>query len=134
MSPTIYGEGSGKFNRTSIQIPTLIRTAIKSGQAVVLGEGTGVWDAVHIDDLTTLYELLLVKALAGENIPSGKKGIYFSETGDYSWKQLSQGLADELYKQGLIKTKEVKSLSLQEGADLWAGGNKQFVELGFGSK
>lgn len=89
---------------------------------------------MHIDDLTTLYELLLVKALAGENIPSGKKGIYFSETGDYSWKQLSQGLADELYKQGLIKTKEVKSLSLQEGADLWAGGNKQFVELGFGSK
>lgn len=134
MSPTIYGEGSGKFNRNSIQLPTLTRTFIKLGHAVVMGEGAGVWDAVHVADLTPLYELLLAKALAGEKIPSGKRGIYFSETGDYSWKQLSQGLADELFKQGLIKTKEVKSISLQEGADLWAGGNKQYAELGFGSK
>lgn len=134
MSPTIYGEGTGKFNRRSIQLPMLIRTFIKSGQAVVMGDGTGVWDAVHIADLTLLYELLLAKVLAGENIPSGKRGIYFSETEDYSWKQLSQGLADELYKKGLIKTNEVKSISLEEGADLWAGGNKQYAELGFGSK
>ncbi|KFY30568.1 hypothetical protein V494_08112 [Pseudogymnoascus sp. VKM F-4513 (FW-928)] len=133
MSPTIYGEGSGKFNRSSIQAPTLIRTAIKRGQAVVLGEGTGVWDAVDIADLTPLYELLLTKVLAGENIPSGKQGIYFSETEDYSWKQLSQGIADELSKQGIIKTNEVQSIPLQEGADLWAGGQKLYVELGFAS-
>lgn len=115
MSPTIYGEGTGKFNRSSIQAPTLIRTAVKLGQAVVLGEGTGVWDSVHIADLTPLYELLLYKVISGEKIPSGKQGIYFSETGDYSWKQLSQAIADELFKQGFIKTNEVKSIPLQEG-------------------
>lgn len=134
MSPTIYGEGSGKFHRASIQLPALIRTFIKLGHAVVMGEGAGVWDEVHIADLTTLYELLLAKVLAGEAIPSGKRGIYFSETGDFSWKQLSQGLADELAKQGLIKTNEVKSISLQEGADLWTDGDKQLAELAFGSK
>lgn len=134
MSPTIYGEGTGKFNRSSIQAPTLIRTAVKLGQAVVLGEGTGVWDSVNIADLTPLYELLLYKVLVGEKIPSGKQGIYFSETGDYSWKQLSQAIADELFKLGLIKTDEVKSIPLQEGADLWSGGEKQYVELGFSSK
>ncbi|KFY93184.1 hypothetical protein V498_04532 [Pseudogymnoascus sp. VKM F-4517 (FW-2822)] len=133
MSPTIYGEGSGKFHRASIQLPTLIRTFIKLGHAVVMGEGAGVWDEVHIADLTALYELLLAKVLAGEKIPSGKRGIYFSETGDFSWKQLSQGLADELAKQGLIKTNEVKSISLQEGADLWTDGDKQLAELAFGS-
>ncbi|OBT57694.1 hypothetical protein VE04_02401 [Pseudogymnoascus sp. 24MN13] len=133
MSPTIYGDGTGKFNRRSIQLPMLIRTFIKSGQAVVMGDGAGVWDAVHIADLAPLYELLLFKALSGEKIPSGKKGIYFSETEDYSWKQLSQGLADELFKKDLIKTNVVKSISLQEGADLWTGGDKQYAELGFGS-
>lgn len=93
-----------------------------------------MWDAVHIADLAPLYKLLLAKVLADEKIPSGKEGIYFPETGDYSGKQLAQGLADELYKQGLIKTNEVKSISLQEGADLWSGGNKQYAELGFASK
>ncbi|KFX88056.1 hypothetical protein V490_07867 [Pseudogymnoascus sp. VKM F-3557] len=131
--PTMYSKGSGKFNRNSIQLPILIRTAIKKGQAVVLGDGVGVWDTVHIADLAPLYKLLLAKVLAGEKIPSGKEEIYFLETGDYSGKQLAQGLADELYKQGLIKTNEVKSISLQEGADLWSGGNKQYAELGFAS-
>ncbi|OBT64207.1 hypothetical protein VE03_06898 [Pseudogymnoascus sp. 23342-1-I1] len=133
MSPTIYGEGTGKFNRSSIQLPTLIRTFIKLGHGVVMGDGAGVWDNVHVADLAPLYELLLAKALAGEKIPSGKRGIYFSETGDHSWKELSQGLADELHKQGVLKTNEVKSISLQEGADLWSGGEKQYAELGFGS-
>jgi len=133
MSPTIYGKGSGKFNRNSIQLPTIIRSAIKSGQAIVAGAGTGVWDAVHIEDLTPLYELLLAKVLAGENIPSGKRGVYFSETGDYSWSQLSEGLAHELYSQGHIKTAEVKSVSLQEAADQWAGGDTQLLELCFAS-
>jgi nucleoside-diphosphate-sugar epimerase len=134
MSPTIYGKGSGKFNRNSIQLPTIIRAAIKSGQVIVNGAGTGVWDAVPIADLAPLYELLLAKVLAGENIPSGKRGIYFSETGDYSWRQLSEGLAAELFKQGLVKTAEVKSVSLQEAADQWSGGNTQVAELDFGSK
>ena len=32
MSPTIYGIGTGLFNRTSLQIPGLIRSAIKRGK------------------------------------------------------------------------------------------------------
>lgn len=134
MSPTIYGTGSGIFNRVSIQLPTIIRTAIKSGQVSVNGPGNGVWDAVHIDDLTLLYELLLAKVLAGEDVPSGRQGIFFSETGDYTWLQLSQGLADELFRQGVLKTKEVRHLSLKDAADLWSGGNLQYSELGFASK
>ena len=77
MSPTIYGTGSGLFNRSSIQLPTLVRTALKTGQVGVIGASNGVWDAVHIEDLALLYELLLNKVLSGEDISSGRKGVYF---------------------------------------------------------
>lgn len=100
----------------------------------VLGDGNGVWDTVHIDDLMLLYELLLAKVLEGENVPSGKQGIFFSETGDFTWLSLSQGLADSMQKQGLIKSNVVNHLTLQEAADQWANGATQYVELGFGSK
>jgi nucleoside-diphosphate-sugar epimerase len=135
MSPTIYGLGSGRFNRSSIQLPILIRSALKTGRVSVLGPGSGAWDAVHIDDLVLLYELLLAKVLNGDqDVPSGKKGIFFSETGDYTWLQLAEGLAKAMKKQGLIETDEPKHLALKEAADLWAGGNESYVELGFASK
>lgn len=133
MSPTIYGTGTGLFNRTSSQLPSLIRTAIKHGKVDLLGDGTGVWDQIHISDLVTLYELLLARVLANENIPSGKEGIYFSEAGDFTWRELSEGLAAELYKQGVLPTAEVNSLPLQEFADLYSGGDAQYSELGFAS-
>lgn len=117
-----------------MQLPNIIRTAIKAGNVAVNGAGHGAWDAVHIEDLVLLYELLLAKVLAGDDIPSGKRGVYFAETGDYTWLQLSQGLADELAKQGVLKSNEVKHLSLQEAADLWSRGNVQIAELGFASK
>lgn len=134
MSPTIYGTGSGIFNRAAFQLPAIIRTAIKSGVVAVNGPGNGAWDSVHIADLALLYELLLVKVLAGDDVPSGKQGIFFSETGDYTWLQLSQGLADQLFYQGLLKSNEVKHLSLNEAAALWSRGNLQYSELCFASK
>jgi nucleoside-diphosphate-sugar epimerase len=134
MSPTIYGIGTGLFNKKSIQLPAIIRTAIKKGQVDVVGDGTGAWDAVHIQDLAPLYELLLVKVLQVEDVPSGKQGIFFSETGDFTWMQLAQGLANELHRQGILKTADVKHLTLQEAAEQWGNGSPQYAELGFASK
>jgi nucleoside-diphosphate-sugar epimerase len=134
MSPTIYGLGTGFFNKKSIQLPTIIRTAIKKDHVDVVGDGTGAWDAVHIQDLAPLYELLLVKVLQGEDVPSGKQGIFFSETGDFTWMQLAQGLANELHRQGILKTADVKPLTLQEAVEQWGNGSPQRAELGFASK
>jgi len=67
------------------------------------------------------------------NVPSGKEGIYFSETGDFTWRELSEGLAAEFHKQGVLPTAEVNSLTLQEFADVYSGGNTQHSELGFAS-
>ena len=134
MSPLIYGIGTGHFNKLSIQIPTIIRAAIKVQQVEVIGEGKAIWDHVHVEDLAMLYEILVVKILAEEELSSGKKGIYFSESGQHTWREVAEGIADAMYALVLSKTEAVRSMSLEEGAERWAGGNLQLAELGFASK
>lgn len=138
MSPTIYGRGTGPFNQLSIQIPTIIKRALLSGQTPVLGTGSEGWDHVHIADLADLYELLLTKLLAGEDLPNGEQGIYFSENGHHTWRSVSEGVAKAGVKLGALKTADVKELSLEE----WGAGsssavmpaNLQTTELGFASR
>ena len=134
MSPTIYGIGTGTGNRMTIQVPSAIRSTLSSGQAVVIGEGKGVWDHVHIADLAKLYELVLAKMLAGgEDLPFGKKGIIFSENGQHTWMELAKGVADAAFELGKIKTNEVRSVSIPEGAKMLSGGDELLAELGFAS-
>ncbi|KAI4165844.1 MAG: hypothetical protein LQ342_000275 [Letrouitia transgressa] len=131
MPPTIYGRGTGDFNKQTIQVPTIIRSALKTGQVEVVGNGSGIAGHVHVEDLALLYGTVLDQLLGGENIPHGKKGIYFAATGHHTWTELSQGIADALYQLGAIKTKEVKSIGLTEAAEKWAGGNELVTELNF---
>jgi nucleoside-diphosphate-sugar epimerase len=134
MSPTIYGVGTGLFNKISIQVPALIRAALKAGQAQVIGEGKGVWDYVHIRDLANLYQLLLTKIIAGEQIPSGEKGILFSATGRFSWFELSQGVANALFALKAIETSDVHSLDISTASEKLGGLALLNTELGFASK
>lgn len=133
MSPTIYGVGSGKFNKLSIQVPRLIRASLKAGQALVIGDGKGVWNYVHIDDLADLYVIFLQKILNGDKVPVGEQ-ITFSETGTFAWIDLSRGIADALYKLGAVKAADVKQIPLEVAANDLFGGNLLGTELGFTSK
>ncbi|CZR69193.1 related to NAD dependent epimerase/dehydratase family protein [Phialocephala subalpina] len=132
MSPTIYGVGSGKFNKLSIQVPKLIRASLKAGHALVIGDGKGVWNYVHINDLADLYVILLQKILNGEKVPVGEQ-IMFSETGTFAWIDLSQHIADALHELGAVETNVVGRVELQDAADLLANGNLLGTELGFTS-
>jgi nucleoside-diphosphate-sugar epimerase len=134
MSPTIYGVGTGQFHNLSIQVPNLIRAALKSGEAEVIGEGKGIWDYVHIEDLADLYSLVLNKILKGEELPTGEMTIMFSATGRYSWLELLQRVATALMSLKAIPTETVKSMSLPEAADKLAGGKLLYTELGYASK
>ncbi len=134
MSPLIYGIGTGHFNQQSIQIPTLIRAALTTKRAEVIGHGKGNWDHVHISDLAKLYEIIVQKLLTGEHLPSGEQGIYFSANGHHTWLEVAHGLADALFTLGVSSTEEVKSISLEEAAERWTGGDTLYAELGFASK
>jgi nucleoside-diphosphate-sugar epimerase len=120
MSPTIYGIGSGIFNKTSIQLPTYIRCVLENGRAVVIGSGKGQWDHVHVEDLADLYTNATVNILknGGRGLPSGKRGIIFSGNGRHSWMEVSQEVADACFAEGKIAENRVESVGLSEGAKI----------------
>ncbi|CEL11450.1 Putative NAD dependent epimerase/dehydratase family protein [Aspergillus calidoustus] len=120
MSPIIYGNGTGLFNKAMLEI----------GHAVVLGDESGVWDHVHIADLAELYRLVVLNILEqeGNALPTGKKGIIFSANGRYSWLEYSQLVADACYERGLLSERKVTSLTLKEAAETL------LPRLGFASK
>jgi nucleoside-diphosphate-sugar epimerase len=132
MSPTIYGPGSGLFNKISIQIPTLMRTAVKVGHAEVVGAGDAYWDHVHIADLASLYEVLLGSVLERkEGLAFGKQGIYFSETGEHTWMGLAEGVARAGFELGVLQSPMPARITLQQSAEQWGKGSLQFGELGW---
>lgn len=148
MSPVIFGPGTGLFNSRFLH-SSFAKAALQNGRAAVVGDGAGVWNYVHIQDLADLYTLILLEILEkeGKAVPTGKKGILFSANGRYTWLEFAQGVADVCFEKGLISDKTVARLSLEEGARHFApavgalldGGEQvskealQLVEVGFSS-
>lgn len=133
MAPTIYGIGSGPFNKRSVQVPFLSRRALKKGYAEYIGEGAGVWDHIHIDDTTKIYELLLEKLFAKADVPFGRKGIYFGGSGRHSWKQVAEGIARAGFAAGVLEA-EPRAIALEDLARDTPGAVEQYLELGFASR
>ncbi|KAG6907040.1 hypothetical protein DXG01_010811 [Tephrocybe rancida] len=125
MPPLIYGRGTGPFHRTSVQIPALIRSALKLGQACHYGKGLSWWNGVHVQDLTNLYLILLDDALSANPVaPHGGEGFFFCPTDSYYWKQLAQEIGTRLHAQGAIPTAETRTYTDAEAVDAlgtWAG-------------
>ncbi|KAJ5803702.1 NAD dependent epimerase/dehydratase family protein [Penicillium psychrosexuale] len=132
MSPTIYGIGTGLFNRTSIQINSLIRAAQRGGFTPVIGKGDAEWDHVHIEDLAGLYELILARILNGDDLPSGARGVYFNETGHHSWREVSERIAKAGKETGFLVSEEIREIGLEEGGRVLQK-PLDVVELGFAS-
>ncbi|CAF3953243.1 unnamed protein product [Rotaria sp. Silwood1] len=126
LPPTIYGIGTGLFNRTSIQLPCLIEIALKRHKAGMIGSGEATWNNVHIADLCNAYIIIFDHFLAayGPNAKSdeqsspylttGREGYYFIENGMHTWRQLSEKIGEVLYKKGIVKSPEVTSFSDDE--------------------
>ncbi len=80
----IYGEGRGA-NPDSIQVPNLIRQAVKSGIPRYIGEGANAWSTVHVEDVAEAYLLALERAPAGS--------FYYLENGEASLKSIVESIA-----------------------------------------
>ncbi|KAJ6125536.1 hypothetical protein N7471_012853 [Penicillium samsonianum] len=132
--PTIYGKGDGPFATLSQQVPNLARLARKLGVAAVIESGKGIWNHVHIADLSTFYGLLFRAVLEQKPwLPSGPEAVFFVESGEHTWLQVSQGIADAMHKKGLLATNEVKSVSIKEAAAEITGGNESLAEIALAS-
>ncbi|KAG6860706.1 hypothetical protein C0995_008291 [Termitomyces sp. Mi166 len=118
MPPLIYGRGTGPFHRTSVQIPALIRSALKLKQACYYGKGLPWWNAVHVQDLIDLYLIILDDALsANPRAPRSANGFYFCPTDSYEWKQLAHEIGTRLYGEGAIPTADTRSFTAEEVED-----------------
>ena len=133
MSPFIYGTSSDPLHEFC-QTPKLIRLSLELGQTPLVGDGSATWDDVHIIDVARLYKLVLAKILDGVEIPNGKKGIYFVQSGSHSWMELSQRVAEAGFALGALKTTALRSISLDESAEKLAGGSALIGEIACASK
>lgn len=80
----IYGEGRGA-NLDSIQVPSLIRQAVKSGVPRYIGAGENIWSTVHVEDVASAYLLALEAAPAGS--------FLYIENGEASLKSIVESIA-----------------------------------------
>lgn len=83
----IYGTGPG-LNADSVQIPTLVAEARKSGVVRHVGRGLNIWSNVHVDDMAELYTLALARAPAG--------AFYYVENGEASFAEAAAAIARRL--------------------------------------
>jgi hypothetical protein len=133
MMPSIYGIGTSPLHEFC-HVPILIRAALKLGKVPVVGDGSGIWDHVHIDDVAGYYEHILNQILLGRDVPSGKEGIFFVENGEHSWRELSQRIAEAGVALGALKTTELLLISLDEATETLGRGWRLIAEIGWASK
>jgi nucleoside-diphosphate-sugar epimerase len=138
MPPLIFGRGAGPFNTISIQIPSMVRGALAAKKSGMVKDCTAVWSHVHVQDLAELYKLLFTKVFiekAGEEqVPSGKNGIYFAETGEASWVSVAEEVGKVGKELGKLKTEKLEEIDIQEAANRWTDGSVEYVEAAFLSK
>jgi nucleoside-diphosphate-sugar epimerase len=105
LCPTlIYGEGRGA-NPDSIQVPTLIRQAVKSGVPRYVGTGENVWSTVHIEDVCDAYLLAMAEAPAGS--------FFYLENGETSFKLIADSIGR------LLGSKGAQGWSIDEAIAQW---------------
>jgi nucleoside-diphosphate-sugar epimerase len=117
MSPMIYGNGTGLFNKKSAQT-FLYRAALNRKKPAVVGEGRNIVGHVHIADLADLYKLILLEILDrdGQHLPSGKKGIIFSAHGENTMIREAELIAAAGHGLGVLPEKSVEHLSPEAAA------------------
>lgn len=121
MNARVYGQGLGLFERCSHQIVSLAKVAVARGASIMVGNGHGVWDHVHVQDLGNLYKILVVEILrdGGKRLPHGKKGIIFGGNGRHIWREVAQEVANVCYDEGAIGHNNIISVGLTEGLKLF---------------
>ncbi|KXH27086.1 NAD dependent epimerase/dehydratase [Colletotrichum salicis] len=104
---------------------------MKTGVPEYVGEGTACLGHVHVTDLALLYELVLSKVLSGENIPSSRRGIYFSNTGSHNWRDLATLVGKAGASIGALDSIEPRSVSLEEAGSRCLNGTPQIAEMNY---
>ena len=123
--PAIYGWNPA-HRRLTIQLPGLVRFALKAGYAGYVGEGKSVMSRIHVADLARAYLVLLHAMEAREPHWVLENPYFFAEdgAGDFSWREAAEHIGKGLKKQGRIESAEPRSVLKEEYGELfgeWTG-------------
>ncbi|KAM0749952.1 NAD(P)-binding protein [Meredithblackwellia eburnea MCA 4105] len=129
ISPTVYGKGTGVDNKLSLQIPAYVRYAKREGQAAYIGKGENIWGNVHVQDLSSLYLLIMNHALVSPNsthastTSHGWSNLIYAGTGQHSWGPVIKTLGNLLYARGDVKQPGAVEITDDKGDMYMFGGN-----------
>lgn len=125
----------GVQNPHSQQIPLTIRSGLKRGKAVIVGEGKNFWPNVNIEELGDLYMIIFNKALNdAQRLPHGREGFYFGASDEHRFADIYKTVAKALYEAGKVSSPDPAPLEKDEvekyfGTELMAttvmGGNSR---------
>ena len=104
---TVYGDGLGP-QVDSDQVPKITVKSLQRGAGVYIGKGANIWSNVFIDDLASLYGLVLEKA------PSGS--FYFAENGEATLKDVAEAVSYSLGFGGRIESWDLDEATAELGA------------------
>lgn len=120
MPPIIDGVGSHGGGRLSIQVPTLIRFALKNGYAGYAGKGLARWPYVHVRDLARGYLTILHYAEGDAEKDLAANPYFFIESGEeVAWKDVSEIIGKGLHRRGKLENPEAKTIPEDKYSDLF---------------
>lgn len=119
LPPLIYGVGK-RSGRLSIQLPTMVRFAMKHGYAAYVGKGLSVWSQVHVGDLAKGYMLLLRWMETSKPEDVLENPYFFCENGtEISWGEAATEIGKALYKAGRVDEPAARSVPPELYDDLF---------------
>jgi nucleoside-diphosphate-sugar epimerase len=96
--PLVYGHGGCKV------ISDLYHSARQTGAVCYVGRGLNAYSSVHVDDLVNLFNLALIRGVAG--------GLYHCVGGEATFRSMAMTIADGLH----VGT---RSLTVAEAQEVW---------------
>ena len=124
MAPTIFGLRTGPFNRYSIQLPSMIASAIEHGE----------FGATSQSGTSPTYTKFAARHPYCRKVQHGRRGIYFSESGQHTHHEFSARLATTGKELGVLQTDKLRSVDLEEAGRQWSFGVASRTELAFAAK
>ncbi|EXJ65766.1 uncharacterized protein A1O5_11007 [Cladophialophora psammophila CBS 110553] len=99
----VYGIGK-RSGRLSMQLPTMVRFALKHGWAPVIGKGLSVRSNIHVQDLVRGYTVILDWMQHSSADEVLLNPYFFCSTGqDMAWGDAAAEIGRLLYEAGRIK-------------------------------
>ncbi|GJC90642.1 hypothetical protein ColLi_13480 [Colletotrichum liriopes] len=84
--------------------------------------------------MSSLYEMIVVAILQGKTLASNKRGVFFGKSGHVSRREISEHIAEAGSQLGLLTTREVRRITLEEAAGKLLRFDADVTELGLASR